>query len=195
MRTVLTLAILGGAISVALAAQQAPPKSPRDQSLYISETQLREIMQKSPASYSSRLMADTTYSTAFIRLDKPDVPHAHGTWSEIFVVKEGDAILETNGKITGITGTNSATHGAIFTDEQGKPRAQAAPPPTPTPEAAAAAARRAASGDLAGTDIEGGTRQRVSAGDVILVPAGVPHRWLQVDKPVVYLDIKFPPSR
>jgi hypothetical protein len=27
---------------------------------------------------------------------------------------------------------------------------------------------------------------------VILVPAGVAHRWVQIDEPVVYLDIKFP---
>ena len=198
MRTIITFTVLAGAAALALAQNAPQPKTPRDQSLYISDAKLREIMQKSPASFSSRLISDTTHSTAFIRLDKPDTPHQHGTWSEIFVVKEGDAILETNGTITGVTGTNSATHGAIFTDEQGKPRAQpqAAPAPQPAPEAAAAAGRRGgAPGDLAGTGIEGGTRQRVSAGDIILVPAGVPHRWLQVDKPVVYLDIKFPPSK
>jgi hypothetical protein len=27
---------------------------------------------------------------------------------------------------------------------------------------------------------------------VILVPAGVAHRWVEVQQPVVYLDIKFP---
>lgn len=193
MRTVMTLATLCGAATVALAQSATAPKTPRDQSLYISDTRLQEIMQKSPASFSTRLMSDATYSTAFIRLDKPDTPHAHGTWSEVFVVKEGSAILETNGKITGITGTNSATHGAIFTDDKGNVRAQAAAPTAPP--VAPAARRAGAPGDLAGTGIEGGTQQRVAPGDVILVPAGVPHRWLQVDKPVVYLDIKFPPAK
>ena len=198
MRTFITFTVLAAAAAAPLAlAQNAPqPKTPRDQSMYVSDAKLREIMQKSPAAFSSRLMNDSSFSTAFIRLDKPDTPHQHGTWSEIFVVKEGDAVLETNGKITGVTGTNSATHGAIFTDEQGRPRAQgqAAAPAQPAP-AAAATRRGGAPGDLAGTDIEGGNRQHVTAGDVILVPAGVPHRWLQVDKPVVYLDIKFPPSK
>ena len=194
---IITFTVLAGAATLALAQNAPQPKTPRDQSMYISEAKLREIMQKSPAAYSSRLMNDSTFSTAFIRLDKPDTPHQHGTWSEIFVVKEGDAVLETNGTITGVTGTNSATHGAIFTDEQGKPRAQgqAGAPAQPAPAAPAAARRGGAPGDLAGTGIDGGTRQRVSSGDIILVPAGVPHRWLQVDKPVVYLDIKFPPSK
>jgi mannose-6-phosphate isomerase-like protein (cupin superfamily) len=153
--------------------------------LYISEAQLRDIMQKSPARFSSRLISDTTHSTAFIRLDKPDVPHAHGRWSEVFVIKEGSGILETNGTITGVTGTNSATHRDMFVDAEGKPVAPQAQPAVP-------ATRPPTPGDLAGTAIEGGKQQRVAPGDVILIPAGVPHRWLQIDQPVVYLDIKFP---
>jgi mannose-6-phosphate isomerase-like protein (cupin superfamily) len=192
MRTVLTLAALCGAASVTFAQAPAPaqPKTPRNESASYSDTQLRDIMQKSPAGFSTRLFQDSTHSTAFIRLAKPDTPHAHGTWSEVFVVKEGSGILETQGTITGITGHNSATHGDVFTNADGSKRPQAAAP-QPTP---AQAARQAASGDLAGTDIEGGKRQAVKAGDVILIPAGVPHRWVQIDQPVVYLDIKFPKS-
>lgn len=185
MRTLITLVTLAGVATVAGAQTATPPKTPRDASAYYSETQLREIMQKSPASFSTRLFADTTHSTAFIRLEKPDTPHAHGTWSEVFVVKEGSGVLETDGKITGITGTDSATHRELFTTAEGNKAA-------PAPAAPAAPARRPAPGDLAGTAIEGGTRRPVKAGDVILIPAGVAHRWLQIDSPVTYLDIKFP---
>jgi mannose-6-phosphate isomerase-like protein (cupin superfamily) len=190
MRTVITLAALCGAVTIALAQSAAPPKPPTNASLYVSEADLQAIMQKSPSAFSTRLFADKTYSTAFIRLDKPDQAHAHGTWSEVFVVKQGSGILETGGTITGVTGGSSAVHGAIFTDEQGKARPQATT--APAPETPAAAARRAASGDLAGTGIEGGHQQQVKAGDVILIPAGVAHRWLKIDQPVVYLDTKFP---
>jgi hypothetical protein len=62
------------------------------------------------------------------------------------------------------------------------------------PQPAAATRRTPTPGDLAGTGIEGGHQQKVTAGDVILIPAKVAHRWVQVDQPVVYLDIKFPPS-
>ena len=110
----------------------------------------------------------------------------HGTWAEVFVVKSGSGVLETGGTITGITGTNSATHTDIFVDQPATPR----PPPNP-----AAAARQAAAGDLAGTGIDGGHRQKVGPGDVILIPAKVAHRWVEVDQPVVYLDIKFPPAQ
>jgi hypothetical protein len=105
-------------------------------------------------------------------------------WSEIFVIKQGSGTLTTGGKITGTLSNNSATHGAIFTDADGKPKA-AQPAPARAPQAGAP-------GDLAGTDVEGGHDQHVSAGDVILIPAGVAHVFTKVDQPIVYLDIKFP---
>jgi len=191
MRTALFIALLTGTASVALAQSATAPKPPKDASMYFSDADLQGIMRSIPPSketgkpggFSKRLFADTTYSTAFIRLIEPDQPHAHGTWSEVFVIKEGSGVLETGGSITGVTGHSSATHGALFLDQQGKPRAAAEPP---------SVARHEAPGDLAGTGIEGGHQQQVGPGDVILIPAGVPHHWLKVDQPVVYLDTKFP---
>jgi mannose-6-phosphate isomerase-like protein (cupin superfamily) len=189
MRTVLTLLALLS--SATLAGAQAA-KTPRTESAYVGTDQMQQIEQKAmkdgkPAAFSTRLFQDTTHSTAFIRLVAPDTPHAHGTWSEVFVVREGSGVLETGGTITGVTGTDSATHRDMFIDQSGKPTAPAA---TPAP----AAARRGAPGDLAGTGIDGGKQQVVKPGDVILIPAGVAHRWLKIDQPVVYLDIKFPKS-
>lgn len=194
MRGILTVMAVFGAATVALAA--ATPEPPRKASVYYSEADLQGIIRAVPAqngkpgAFSKRLLQDTTHSTAFIRLNAPDTPHAHGIWSEVFVVKSGSGVLETDGRITGVTGTDSATHRDIFVDgPQQAPRAQTA---AEREAAERTAARRAASGDLAGTGIEGGTRRRVGPGDVILIPAGVPHRWSQVDGTVVYLDIKFP---
>lgn len=166
------------------------PKEPRDRSVYFSAEQMKAIADGvapdkatgGPGAFSKRLISVSTHSTSLIRLTKPDTPHAHGTWSEIFVVRAGQGILETGGTITGVTGHNSATHGDLFLDPQ-KSAAAAAP---------AAAARNNNPGDLAGTGIEDGVRQAVKAGDIVLVPAGVAHRWVQIDQPVIYLDIKFP---
>ena len=187
MRTVLTLAVLGTAATAAFAQVTQAPK---DASLYVGQAELQQIMQGvppskegKPGSFSKRLFATSTSSGAFIRLNAPDQPHAHGIWSEVFIVKEGAGILETGGTITGNFTNDSATHTAIFLDKN---------PPPQSAEAKAAAAARAAQGDKAGTNIEGGHKQAVGPGDVILIPAGVAHRWFQVDKPVVYLDIKFP---
>ena len=177
-------------LALAAPAVAQAPKAPKDASLYISAAQFEHIMQSAPVSketgkpgsFSSRLFDGGTFSTAFIRLEKPDQPHAHGIWSEVFVVKQGSGTLTTGGKITGTLSNNSATHGAIFTDTDGKQtQGQAAPP-----------ARKVQPGDISGTAIEGGHDQKVSAGDVILIPAGVAHVWSAIDTPVVYLDIKFP---
>jgi mannose-6-phosphate isomerase-like protein (cupin superfamily) len=184
MRTTLTLAALCLPFTCALAQLPAAPVTPRNESAHYSDAQIRDMLQKAPASFSTRLFRDTTHSTALIRLDKPDSPHAHGAWSEVFIIKEGAGVLETNGTITGVTGADGATHKDMFVSNDVK--AAASQPATP------ARKRAPAPGDLAGTNIEGGLRQNVKAGDVILIPAGVPHRWLQVDLPVVYLDIKFP---
>jgi mannose-6-phosphate isomerase-like protein (cupin superfamily) len=173
-----------GVMSLALAQSAAPPKPPKDASMYFSDAQLHDIMQKSAGSFSTRLFADTTFSSAFIRLEKPDQPHAHGTWSEVFFIREGSGVLETGGAITGVTGQDSATHRSMFVNAEGK-AVEAPPPSTPRPPAP---------GDLAGTAIEGGHQQRVKAGDFVLIPAGVAHRWLQIDQPIVYLDTKFPKS-
>jgi mannose-6-phosphate isomerase-like protein (cupin superfamily) len=187
------IALLGA--SAAAFGQAASNKPPKDASVYFGESDLQSIMKSvptapngKPGAFSKRLWQDSTYSTAFIRLNAPDQPHAHGEWSEVFVVKEGSGVLETGGTITGVTGGSSAVHTDIFVN---------GPPPAPkTPAeikaAEAAAARRAATGDKAGTGIEGGHKQKVGPGDVILIPAGVAHRWVQVDTPVVYLDTKFP---
>lgn len=35
----------------------------------------------------------------------------------------------------------------------------------------------------------GGLKKRVAAGEMVLIPADVPHRWLKIDGSVVYLDI------
>ena len=191
MRTILALTTLVAATSLAAAQSTTPPKTSRTESGYYADSQLREIMQKSPESFSTRLFSDTTHSTAFIRLSKPDTPHAHGAWSEVFVVKEGAGVLETDGTITGVTGNDSAVHKDMFTTAEGT---KAAPQAAPAPAAANAPPRNRTPGDLAGTAIEGGKQRNVKAGDVILIPAGVAHRWLKIEQPVVYLDIKFPKS-
>jgi mannose-6-phosphate isomerase-like protein (cupin superfamily) len=46
-----------------------------------------------------------------------------------------------------------------------------------------------------GSAVAGGKTQHLKAGDIILIPAGVPHHWTKVDEPIVYLDIKFPEAK
>ena len=191
--------ILGALAAVAAFAQPGAPKTAQDDSSFFSKAQLDAIEQKTKGGFSTRLMNASTYSTAFIRLEAPDSPHAHGVWSEIFVIKEGSATLHTSGKIVGDVKPGSAVHQQIFTDadgnprpaqqqgrqggqgKQGQPRQPQGPPGVTNPAP-----------DIQGSSIEGGHTQQVHAGDVVLIPAGVAHWFESVETPVVYLDIKFP---
>ena len=197
MRSMIGMTAVGGVLAIALTLQVSADETPQNRSTYIPNTQFQSIAQKIPAKngkpggFSAHMFGASTYSMSFIRLSQPDSPHVHGSWSEVYVVRAGSGVLETNGTVTGITSNNSAVHQSMFVDAQGNPVARAAPPAG----ASANARSNTDSGDLAGTGIEGGTRQAVKAGDVILIPAGTAHRWLAIDTSVEYLDIKFPKAQ
>jgi len=196
MRRALTCAVLCGLGGAALA--QVPPLYPqtRTSALHISRATLRSVMQCVPSSsgkpgaFSAHLVSDSTYSVSLIRLTKPDLPHAHGAWSEIYLVEQGSGVMQTGGTITGKLSHNSATHGSMFLSASCWRRVLPGWAPGP-----ARAPMRPVPGDKAGTAIAGGTKERVERGDMVLIPAGVPHRWLRTDGPVTYLDIKFPKAQ
>ncbi|HEY6391386.1 MAG TPA: cupin domain-containing protein [Bryobacteraceae bacterium] len=50
--------------------------------------------------------------------------------------------------------------------------------------------RTASPGQLLGTDIRNGQSQRLSKGDVIVVPAGTPHWFKEVSQPISYYVVK-----
>lgn len=197
MRKLLAASLLIVVCSAVQAQTSGAPPAPRNQALHIAEQEQQAIMASiapdpetgGAGAFSRRLFEDTTFSTALIRLTLPDAAHSHGIWSEVFLIKQGSGVVETGGVITGDVTTDAATHGALFVDADGQRR-------EPTEEElqakAAAAARRAAQGDQAGSDIEGGIQHEVGPGDLVLIPAGVPHRWLRIGEPVVYLVVKFP---
>jgi glc operon protein GlcG len=50
--------------------------------------------------------------------------------------------------------------------------------------------KNTAAGQWRGTDIQGGQTQHLTKGDVIVVPAGIPHWFKEVPKSVSYLVVK-----
>ena len=179
------MAIIAILSSVALAQEKPVAKTPpKDEDLQITSAEMDTILQGAvakdtgkPAGISSRLFDGGTYSTSLIRLVAPDKPHAHGTWSEVFIVREGEGTLETGGALVCPCAADSATHREIFANGNTQAPQQAAKEGDPHNGASDA--------------IEGGRKQKVKAGDIVLVPQGVPHTWVEIDQPVVYLDIKF----
>lgn len=196
MRVALPLAGLCGLAAGAFA--QVPPlyTKPRISALYIPQATLQSVMQCVPSSngkrraFSAHLVADSTYSVSLIRLIKPDLPHAHGAWSEVYLVEQGSGVMQTGGTITGKLSHNSATHGSMFLSascwRRVLPGWAAGPAPVPM---------RPVRGDEAGAAIAGGITKKLEAGDMMLIPAGVAHRWLKIDSAVIYLDIKFPKAQ
>lgn len=193
MRRVGLVVGLCGFFTAALAQMAPLYTAPRDSALHVSDATLRAIMQCAPSKhgtpgpFSARLIADTTYSTTLIRLLKPDLPHAHAAWSEVYLIERGSGVMQTDGTIVGKLTGNSATHREMFLNASCWRRVLPGWVPGP-----ALAPMRPAAGDKSGTAIEGGRKQRVEPGDMVLIPAGVPHRWLRVNGSVLYLDIKFP---
>lgn len=156
-----------------------------------------------PKGFSRRLFQMPHYSDAFIRVVAPDRPHSHGKWSEVYFIVSGEAELETGGTIVdGIVGS-SAVHRDMFlnakrddsaaTDVANAASAEAGTAsPETMPDDAEQAPLPARKTGMTGSDIAGGHRRMVGAGDVILIPANTPHRWTRIVTPIVYHDVKFP---
>jgi len=51
-------------------------------------------------------------------------------------------------------------------------------------------ARETAPGEVRAREIDGGTTHRLSAGDVLAIPAGVPHQFTEVSDPFLYFVVK-----
>jgi mannose-6-phosphate isomerase-like protein (cupin superfamily) len=202
------------ACASALAAQsQQRPAIPTDADTLVTAEEFQSILKNGPVADGkpgnlSTQLFGRVGNAAFIRIVAPDTPHAHGGTSEIYVIQSGRASIETGGDMVGPFNGNSAVHQGAFVNADGSARAPgtqaAGQPPMPPAGGAAPAGNngggqggRAGAGpggphDGSGTAVAGGRIQVVKAGDVILVPAGVPHHWVKVDEPVVYLDIKYP---
>jgi mannose-6-phosphate isomerase-like protein (cupin superfamily) len=46
-----------------------------------------------------------------------------------------------------------------------------------------------------GTSIEGGVTQNIKTGDVVVIPAGVPHWFSKIDGSITYVVVRFDPSK
>lgn len=172
-----TVIVLGATV---FAQGPARPTVPADAATVVTGDQLAEILRSVPVSKDSGKPGDVSSqlfgrvaSCSFIRLEEPDLPHVHPV-SEIYVVREGSASLETGGTLVGPFTNGGVHHQSGATGDRPE---QSAEPIGP---------------DHGGTAITDGHIQMVKAGDVILIPAGVNHHWTKINSPLVYFDIKFP---
>jgi mannose-6-phosphate isomerase-like protein (cupin superfamily) len=86
--------------------------------------------------------------------------------TEIYEITEGGGTLEMGGTLT---------DGKTFVSSSGRPS-----PIGPS---------------MRGTGIEGGHSRHVTVGDVVIIPAGTPHRFSTIDGPITYLCFRFDSSK
>jgi mannose-6-phosphate isomerase-like protein (cupin superfamily) len=94
-------------------------------------------------------------------------PVSHDVVTEVYFVLDGGGVMETGGKIL--------DPGPMMTD--GKP----------TNPANIGPSKR-------GTQMSGGSKHHIGIGDVVIIPPGIPHRFLSLDGSVTYMVVRFNPG-
>jgi mannose-6-phosphate isomerase-like protein (cupin superfamily) len=89
----------------------------------------------------------------------------HEKVTEMYYITEGSGTMELGGTLVG---------GKPFGPETGIP---------------------AIGPSMRGTGIQGGHTERVSVGDVVMIPAGTPHRFSAIDGPIRYVCFRLDPSK
>ena len=95
-------------------------------------------------------------------------PVSHTNVTEIYYILDGGGVMETGGKID---------DAKPMVDKAGKPVNPANIGPS-----------------LRGTKMSGGTQHHVGVGDVVVIPPGMPHRFLSLDGSVTYIAVRFNPG-
>jgi mannose-6-phosphate isomerase-like protein (cupin superfamily) len=97
----------------------------------------------------------------------PGVAAVHFKVTEIYHVIDGAATLVTGGTLVNAKPRSPDSESVKFEDGPGE----------------------------SGTAIQGGTSQKIKAGDVVVIPAGAPHWFSAIDGSITYLVIRVDPNR
>jgi mannose-6-phosphate isomerase-like protein (cupin superfamily) len=110
---------------------------------------------------------NSNVGVALVRRLTPETHDAilHEKVTEIYYITEGSGMLETGGTLTDPKPFGTATGLPEIGPSQ------------------------------RGTGIQGGTSRHVGAGDVVVIPAGMPHRFTSIDGPVSYIDFRVDPGK
>jgi mannose-6-phosphate isomerase-like protein (cupin superfamily) len=112
---------------------------------------------------------DDRISVDVLKRTKPEEgPVMHETVTEVYQILQGGGTLETGGKLV-----------------DAKP--MLAPDGKPLNPESIGPSR-------VGADLTGGQIRRVAVGDIVLIPAGTPHRFTQLDPEIIYAVVRFNPD-
>ena len=112
------------------------------------------------------------YNVAVGVLHRPETPPGvaalHHKVSEVYHVMDGSATLVTGGKIVDMKERPADTRDPSCCEDG--------------PSAS-------------GPSIAGGVTQHIKAGDVVIIPAGIPHWFSKIDGSITYVVVRFDPNK
>lgn len=157
------------------AQQSIPPASPLP-ATYVSAADIQANLNGAPNSAVNpqpniRVVDAGGYNVAVGVIHRPETPPGvaavHFKVSEIYHVTDGAATLVTGGTMV---------------------NAKARPPD-------ALSVRLEDGPGASGTAIQGGETRRIKAGDVVVIPAGVPHWFSKIEGSITYVVVRVDPER
>jgi mannose-6-phosphate isomerase-like protein (cupin superfamily) len=169
----LVLLLGAAAFTASLQAQQQAKSTT---ATYITEADVQATLNRSPEAAVNpqpniRVVDTGGYNVAVGALHRPQKPPGvaavHFKVTEIYHVIDGAGTL-----VTGGTMVNAKTR-----------------PPDST------AVKLEDGPGASGTAIQGGVSRRIKAGDVVIIPAGVPHWFSEIEGSITYLVVRVDPSR
>jgi mannose-6-phosphate isomerase-like protein (cupin superfamily) len=176
MRIILSLAAFLFASSPAVLDVPAVPEGAPNQATYVSLADVQATTSRTPQAGVNpqpniRVVDAGGYNVAVGAIHRPETPPGvaavHFKVSEIYHVIDGGGTL-----VTGGTMVNSKTR----------------PPDSES-------VRLEDGPGASGTSIDGGMTRQIRAGDVVVIPAGVPHWFSKIEGSITYLVVRVDPTR
>jgi mannose-6-phosphate isomerase-like protein (cupin superfamily) len=179
MKAILGLLALLFALSAAapdVAAQQAASPTSSLPATYVSAADIQANLSAAPNSATNplpniRVVDAGGYNVAVGVIHRPQTPPGvvavHYKVTEIYHVTDGAATLVTGGTMV-----------------NAKPR-----------PADAISVKLEDGPGASGTSIQGGVSRRIKAGDVVVIPAGVPHWFSAIEGSITYVVVRVDPDR
>lgn len=172
LKTLAVLALFGIAVTV------APAAGTSSDGAVVTTAMVKDAMKNAkpnpgavPGTYDVTMRSlnagDAYIGVAVIRRVQAEDKDAlvHAKITEIYEMTEGSGTIEMGGTLVG-----------------GKPFGGGSGPSAIGPS-------------TRGTGIEGGHSRKVAAGDVVIIPAGTPHRFSAIDGPITYLCFRVDPAK
>jgi mannose-6-phosphate isomerase-like protein (cupin superfamily) len=170
------LFVLSAAVPEVTAAQQAASPTNSLPATYVSAADIQANLSAAPNSATNplpniRVVDAGGYNVAVGVIHRPQTPPGvvavHFKVTEIYHVMDGAATLVTGGAMV-----NAKTR-----------------PPD------AISVRLEDGPGASGTSIQGGVSRRIKAGDVVVIPAGVPHWFSAIEGSISYVVVRVDPDR